>query len=101
MNDTAEKSCAIIAAVGAAKGCFIEAMRYARDNQIEDANKVYEEGVQNYNVGHQVHHELVTQFANGVDVGCDILMVHAECQMMSAEDFMVLSKEMIDAAEGK
>ncbi|MGN1343850.1 MAG: PTS lactose/cellobiose transporter subunit IIA [Traorella sp.] len=101
MKDLSEISCEIIAAVGAAKGCFIEAMRYARTNQIDEAEKLYEEGANNYNIGHKAHHDLISKFAQGEKIDCDILLVHAECQMMSAEDFMVLCRESIDAAKEK
>lgn len=101
MKDLSEISCEIIAAVGAAKGCFIEAMRCARSNQLDEAEQLYEEGSNNYQIGHKAHHELITQFAQGEKIECDVLLVHAECQMMSAEDFMVLSREAIDAAKEK
>lgn len=96
MADISDVSCEIIAAVGAAKGNFIEAIRYARNKQLKEAKEAYEEGVKNYNQGHKTHHELITKFAQGDKIDLDILLVHAECQMMSAEDFMVIASELID-----
>ncbi len=99
MADLSEMSCEIISAVGAAKGCFVEAIRYAKNSQLKEAKESYDEGVKNYNEGHKVHHQLITDFAAGKNIDLDILLVHAECQMMSAEDFMVLTSEYIDYLE--
>jgi len=101
MSKSTETSLAIIAAVGSAKGFFVEAIRNAELNDIAGAKKSYEAGVDVYNKGHKAHMDLVTQFANGEEIGLDILLVHAECQMMSAEDFKVISSEVIDYAESR
>jgi len=101
MKDIAEVSCAIVAAVGTAKGEFVEAIRYAKKGNIEEAKKAYEQGVSDFNLGHKAHQELLTEFANGVKIEADVLLVHAECQMMSAEDFKVIAEEVIDFVEEK
>ena len=101
MAKSEERSCTIISYVGAAKGSFVEALRYAMDHDLENAQKAFSEGDAAFNEGHRIHMELVSEFAQGKDIGLDILMVHAECQMMSAEDFKTLAAEMIDRIKEK
>lgn len=37
----------------------------------------------------------------GTEVHVDLLLVHAECQMMSAEDFKVIAEEVIGILESR
>ncbi len=46
--------------------------------------------------GHHAHGGLLTQEASGDKVKVDLLLVHAEDQMMSAETFRIMAKEIID-----
>lgn len=95
-NQLTEMSCRIIAAVGEAKGLYIEAIQYAKKKDIDKAKEKIEQGDSSYAQGHQIHKDLLTKFASGEKIDVDILLVHAECQMMSAEDFQVIAKEFID-----
>ncbi len=92
-------SCEIIAKVGTAKGLFVEAIETAAAGQLDQARALLSEGEQIFNQGHEAHGQLLTQFAAGAEVKVDLLLVHAECQMMSAEDFKVIAEEVIAIAE--
>lgn len=97
-GDSQEISFQIIGAVGEAKGLFIEAMRAVRAGDLERAQECVAQGDEAYQRGHAVHGTILASFASGEDVPMDILLVHAECQMMSAEDFSVLAHEALDDA---
>ena len=92
-------SCEIIAKVGTAKGLFVEAIETAAAGQLDQAHALLSEGEQIFNQGHEAHGQLLSQFAAGAEVKVDLLLVHAECQMMSAEDFKVIAEEVIAIAE--
>ena len=49
--------------------------------------------------GHAAHGELLTKFANGELPPMDILMTHAEDQLMSAEAFGILAEKFITLYE--
>ena len=97
----AKVSCEIIAKVGTAKGLFVEAIELAAAGQLENARAHLAEGEQIFNQGHQAHGELLSQFEAGTEVHVDLLLVHAECQMMSAEDFKVIAEEVIGILESR
>ena len=91
----ADISCEIIAKVGAAKGLFVEAIRSAMDGNNEVAKRQIAEGEEIFREGRKLHSTLLTKFANGEEVTVDILLVHAQCQMMSAEDFKVIAEQFV------
>ena len=86
----------IIAAVGAARSCYIEAIHAARDGEFEKAAQLVKDGQEEFLKGHDVHTSLVQQAAAGEEQGMDILLTHAEDQLMSAEGFGILAEEFID-----
>ena len=55
----------MISNVGMAKSNFIEAIREARNGEFEKANALIDEGSKTFNVGHQVHAELLEKMAKG------------------------------------
>ena len=86
----------IIAGVGCARSCYIDAIHLARDGKFEEAEAKIVEGQQHYAEGHAAHGGLVQQTAAGEDLSIDLLVVHAEDQLMSAELFGILAKEFVD-----
>lgn len=100
-EELANLSCEIIATVGSAKGQYIEAIQLAKMGQVEEAKQCLDKGEQDFLKGHDIHRELLSKMANGEDIKVDLLLVHAECQMMSAEDFLIIANEVIDFMENK
>ena len=68
----------IIAGVGCARSCYIDAIHLARDGKFEEAEAKIAEGQQHYAEGHAAHGGLVQQTAAGEDLSIDLLVVHAE-----------------------
>ena len=86
----------MIAANGSARSYFMEAIEAAKEGDFEEAEKLMEEGEKMLAEGHHAHGGLLTQEASGDKVKVDLLLVHAEDQMMSAETFRIMAKEIID-----
>ena len=89
----------IIAAVGTARSLYIEAIDLASEGKYDEARAKINEGQEAFNGGHAAHGELLTKFANGELPPMDILMTHAEDQLMSAEAFGILADKFITLYE--
>ena len=85
----------IISAVGTAKSSYIEAIGAAKNGDIDRAEKLIQEGDENFVDGHKAHAGLLEKEGSG-DLGpLRLLMVHAEDQLMSAEAFKTIALEFI------
>ena len=85
----------IIASVGAARSYYIEAIHAARDGKFGEAAEQIAAGQAEFLKGHDVHTSLVQKAAAGEAAGMDILLTHAEDQLMSAEGFGILAEEFV------
>lgn len=85
----------IIANVGDARSNYINAIDLAAQGKYEEAEAKIEAGKASFNEGHSAHQGLLTKFANGELPPMDILMTHAEDQLMSAEAFGILAERFI------
>ena len=87
----------LISAAGTARSMYIEAIRLAKDGKFDEAKARIEEGQQVFIEGHKAHAELLQKEAagDGEKLTVDVLLVHAEDQMMSAESFSILAEEFI------
>ena len=86
----------IISAAGTARSMFVEAVREAKKGNFEAAEAKIKEGEECFVEGHKAHMEILTKSAQGESVTMDLLMTHAEDQMMSAETYKMLAQEIID-----
>lgn len=86
----------IISAVGSARSNFINAIQEAKKGNFERANELIEEGEKFFSEGHKAHMEILTMQANGEEMKLDVLFIHAEDQMMSAESMKIVAQEFID-----
>lgn len=86
----------IISSVGAARSSYIEAIQFAKEGKFDEAQKTIEEGDKHFTEGHHAHTKLVQKFAGGEKVDVNILLTHAQDQLMSAEAFKVFGVEIIE-----
>jgi len=86
----------MIAANGSARSFFLEALAAAKEGNFEEADRLMSEGEGMLEEGHHAHGNLLSQEASGEKVKVDLLLVHAEDQMMSAETFKIMACEMIE-----
>lgn len=86
----------MIAANGSARSYFMEAIAAAKDGDFTEAAGLMEEGEKMLEEGHHAHGNLLSQEASGDKVKVDLLLIHAEDQMMSAETFRIMAVEIIE-----
>ena len=86
----------IISSVGTARSCYIEAIQAAKKSDYE-AEKLIKEGDEAFIEGHDAHAGLLQKEASGEGNTVNLLILHAEDQLMSAEAFKTIALEFIDA----
>ena len=86
----------IISAVGSARSYYIEAIGEAKKGKFTEAREAIKKGEVMFNQGHLAHAALIQQEAQGNHVQVNLLLVHAEDQLMSAEAFQIIASEMVD-----
>ena len=91
----------IISAAGAARSLFIEAMRDLRKGNLENAEKLINKGKEEFNKAHLEHAALIQKEAAGDKVEMDLLLVHAEDQIMSTETVLIMLEEALAWANDK
>lgn len=85
----------IISSVGTVRSCYIEAISEAKKGNYEKAEELIVEGEKVFIEGHDKHNELLQKEASGDNV-VNLLILHAEDQLMSAEGFKIIAQEFID-----
>ena len=86
----------IIAAAGSARSSYVEALQAAKNGNFEEAEALIKQGDADFVEAHHVHAELIQKFAGGEDPGANILLIHAEDQVMSAEVLKLMALEFIE-----
>lgn len=86
----------IIAAVGTARSMYIEALNLAKEGQFDEANAKVAEADEMFAQGHDAHHDILAMQGQGIELPFDLMLVHAEDQMMSAEAFRLIATELME-----
>ncbi|MBE7719267.1 PTS lactose/cellobiose transporter subunit IIA [Lacrimispora indolis] len=86
----------LVVSSGNARSTAIEALRAARDENFEYADKLMNEADQMILQSHEVQTEMIQNELNGEKVEVGLLMVHAQDHLMNAMTVMDLCKEMIE-----
>lgn len=86
----------IISAVGTARSCYIEAIQEAKKSNYEKAEQLIKDGDEAFVEGHDAHAGLLQKEASGKGGAVNLLILHAEDQLMSAEAFKTIALEFID-----
>ncbi|MFR8226621.1 MAG: PTS lactose/cellobiose transporter subunit IIA [Lachnospirales bacterium] len=98
MMDGVELICfQIISSVGAARSSYIEAIQKAKAGDFKEAAVLMNTGEQEFLKGYAAHSELIQKEAAGTPVANSLILVHAEDQVMSAEEFRIIASELIDS----
>jgi PTS system cellobiose-specific IIA component len=85
----------IIASVGGAKSCFIEAIRCAKEGNYNLADAKIKEGSEMFVAGHKVHAGMLEKEMSGRSLMVSLILIHAEDQIMAADSFKTLALEFI------
>lgn len=86
----------IISSVGQARSYYIEAIQEAKSGNYEACNAVLRKGNEMYAKGHHLHQQMVQEEAGGDKIELNLLLTHAQDQLMSAEAFKILCDEFVD-----
>ena len=86
----------IIAAVGEARSCYVEAIHAAKEHDFGRAQELMDKGEQEFYRGHDAHTGLSQREAGGDPIAMNLMLAHAEDQLMSAETFRAVAVELID-----
>lgn len=86
----------LVVSSGNARSTAIEALRAARDENFEYADKLMNEADLMILQSHKVQTEMIQNELNGEKVEASLLMVHAQDHLMNAMTVMDLCKEMIE-----
>lgn len=78
---------------------LIEALQLAKAGDFAKAQAKIKEAEECFVEGHHAHMELLTKQAEGETMPFDLLLVHAEDQMMSVETAKLLVEELIAVYE--
>lgn len=96
MSEELELICfQIISAVGEAKSDFLAALQATKRKEYDKAKEHMNHGEACFLKGHQAHAGLISQEANGQSVQMNLLLVHAEDQLMAAEMVKLLVEELM------
>ncbi|GAB1612729.1 PTS lactose/cellobiose transporter subunit IIA [Mammaliicoccus lentus] len=85
----------IITNVGMAKSTYMQAIQEAKSNNFNDSYDLVEEGNKYLTEGHKVHKDLVQSESAGEEIKLNLLLVHAEDQLISTEIIKEMAKELI------
>lgn len=91
-----EKIFEIISHGGDSRGYTFEALREARKNNMEEAEKLMAKAKEELHLAHNTQTSLIQSEINGEDVKMTLLMVHAQDQLMTAISENNLVEEMIE-----
>lgn len=95
-----ELSCfQIISSAGMAKNSFIEAIKEAKKGDFKKARVCINEGEGYFTQGHNVHAKLIQQEAGNEQISPNLLLLHAEDQLMSVETCKIIANELIESYE--
>ncbi len=86
----------LITNAGAAKTKYMEALAAAKQQEFNKAKELIAEGEGLTAEGHKAHTQLIQQEAGGENIPINLLLLHAEDQMMSVEMIKLMVEEMIE-----
>ena len=86
----------MIASIGEATACYMEAIEVARNGDCQRARELIEQGEQSALECHREHAALLTSMANNEKIEFSLLLMHAEDQMMNGEMMKLMASELIE-----
>lgn len=89
----------IITWTGTARSDYMSAIELAKSGKFEEAINKTKEAEEHQKVAHESHFDLITREAREEDIIINLLLIHAEDQLMMTESIMVLTNEIIKIYE--
>ncbi|MBZ2175382.1 PTS lactose/cellobiose transporter subunit IIA [Schnuerera sp. xch1] len=85
----------IISNVGDGKSYLFQALKAAREEKFEDAEKYIELAEESLVKAHEIHMEILQKETQGKSIDISLLLMHAEDQMMTTELLRDMTNEML------
>ena len=85
----------LIAYVGTARSCYINAIQCAKAGNFAEAEESMKMGKEAFIQGHDAHIDMLAKEGNG-ELSVGLILIHAEDQLMSAESFEIIAEEFIE-----
>lgn len=95
MNEIETISFQMIANVGSANALYMEAVNEARAGNAGKAEVLMKEGEEWYRSSHRVHADLIMQMAAGKEIPFNMILMHAEDQLMNSEVIRLMAEQTI------
>lgn len=86
----------MIAGAGEARTNFINAIEESKKGNMDEAQVMIEQGDMAFNEGHLAHAQLLQKEAAGTKTEINLLLMHAEDQLMCSESFRFIALELIE-----
>ncbi|WP_243125446.1 PTS lactose/cellobiose transporter subunit IIA [Clostridium amazonitimonense] len=86
----------IIAHTGEARGYVFDALKAAKEGDFEKAKELMEKSEEESRIAHNVQTKLIQEEINGEGVQINMLLVHAQDQIMTAMSEQYLVAQMIE-----
>lgn len=86
----------IIASVGGAKSLYLQAVDAAREGGFDEVDNLMKQGDSAFLSAHNVHLKMLQDTAAGEGPELNLMVVHAEDQMMGAETIRLMAQNLID-----
>lgn len=96
LDETVSIAMNIITWTGTARSDYMFAIELAKEEKFEEALTKIEEAEEHQKVAHQSHFSLIAKEASGEDIIINLLLMHAEDQLMMTESVKILSSEIVE-----
>jgi len=91
----------IISIISTAKNLYMDAIQEAKKGNFESSNQLMAEGDKIFVEGHIVHEKLIQREARGEKLTVNLLLMHAEDQLMTTETLRFFAEELIEVYRRK
>lgn len=99
MEDSVKKCFQMISIVGEAKANYIQSIKAAKGNQFDEARKLLQAGDDMFSKIHDIQQDLSNRNMGQILNDYQLLLMHAQDQVMSTEQFKIMAQEMHDCYE--
>lgn len=96
MSEIEEISFRMIASVGSANALYMEAVSEAKLGKLKEARALLAEGEACFRDSHKAHAGLIMDMAGGKEIPFNMILMHAEDQLMNSEVIKLMAEQIID-----
>lgn len=94
LDESVQKCFLMISIVGEAKNYYMHSMKEARKNNFQKAEELIDKGNEIFLQIYDIQNQLTQEDIHGILNDYHLLLIHAQDQAMSVEQFQILAQEM-------